>query len=101
MWHYAWSQVEPQMQGSPTHTVVAKATVRVDVAVNSAEVGTMFPGQHVTVLETAKKNGHVRVRVGPGQWISSCTKLGSHLLVPFAPQSVVYTVCTAHLAPTS
>ena len=81
-------------QLAPTHTVVHRATVRADVKVNSAEVGTMYPGQHVHVLETVKKNGHLRAQVGPGQWVSSRTKLGSNLLVPFAPQAVVYTVRT-------
>ena len=80
------------MQQAPTHTVVRKAIVRADAQIKSAEVGVMHPGQHVHVLETVKKNGHVRARVGPGQWISSLTKLGSNLLVPFAPHGALYTV---------
>ena len=83
-----------EMEQAPTHTVVHRATVRADAKVNSAEVGTMYPGQHVRVLETVKKNGHLRARVGPGQWVSSRTKLGSNLLVPFAPHAVVHTVRT-------
>jgi hypothetical protein len=83
-----------EMEQAPTHTVVHRATVRADAKVNSAEVGTMYPGQHVHVLETVKKNGHLRAQIGPGQWVSSRTKLGSNLLVPFAPQAAVYTVRT-------
>ena len=78
------------MQQAPTHTVVRKATVRTHAKIKSAEVGTMHPGQHVHVLETVKKDGHVRARVGPSQWISSRTKQGSNLLVPFAPQGQIY-----------
>jgi hypothetical protein len=77
---------------SPSHTVVHKATVRADARIKSLAVGTMQPGQHVSVLETTKQDGHIRALVGPGQWISSRTKLGRDLLVPFAPQAAVYTV---------
>jgi hypothetical protein len=66
--------------------------VRAEAAVKSREVGAMKPGQHVSILETMKKDGHVRARIGPGQWISSRTKMGNDLLVPFAPHAAVFTV---------
>lgn len=79
-------------QEAPTHTVSRAATVRAEAAVKSREVGAMKPGQHVSILETMKKDGHVRARIGPGQWISSRTKMGNDLLVPFAPHAAVFTV---------
>ena len=81
----------PEMQ-TPTHTVVRKATVRSGPALKSGVVGTMQPGQHVNVFETQKKDGHLRARVGPSEWISQTTKIGSHLIVPFAPQAQTFAV---------
>ena len=68
----------------PTHTVVQKAKVRSGPSPSSRAVGFMVPGQHVGVLETMKKDGHLRARVGPGEWISERTAMGSTLLAPYA-----------------
>ena len=76
----------------PTHTVVQKAKVRSGPSPSSRAVGFMVPGQHVGVLETMKKDGHLRARVGPGEWISERTAMGSTLLAPYAPHAQPYTV---------
>ena len=75
-----------------THTVVRTATVRAGPSPKAPSIRCLTPGQHVAVLETRKKGGHLRARVGPGEWVSERTDHGNILLVPYAPQAQPYSV---------
>ena len=80
------------LPGPPTHTVATKTTVRCESATTSKAVGTMYPGQHVCVLETVEEDGHQRARIGAARWISQTTAAGNSLLVRFAPDTPMYAV---------
>jgi len=57
----------------------AHATVRSDVAVASPKVGDHYPNETVTLFEERLADGHVRLKIGEGRWISRVTRAGNVL----------------------
>ena len=80
------------LPGPATHTVTAKAIVRCDSSTTSKVVDAMYPGQHACIIEATMQDGHQRARIGAGRWISQRTAAGSTLLVPFAPDTPMYSL---------
>ena len=62
--------------------VVAEATIRDDVLVTSASIGTLQAGSaRVTVLDVGESQGHTRIKIADGQWVSSITAEDHVLLI--------------------
>jgi hypothetical protein len=63
-----------------TLQIVAEATVRSGPRLTSQIVGELFPGERVTaVAEEREEDGHQRVCIGEGRWISRVTRRGNVL----------------------
>ena len=70
--------VEPATVGMQM-IIRAHATVRSGVAVASSKVGDHYPNETVTVFEERLADGHVRLKIGEGRWISRITPAGNVL----------------------
>ena len=64
------------------YTVVKEAIIRAGPSTKSQEVDRRKAGQKLVVLEQATSDGHLRARVGFGEWASISTNKGSILMVP-------------------
>lgn len=59
--------------------IIATATVRDGARISSKKIGELAPGDVVTVTEERTEDGHMRVCIGEGRWISRVLKDGKVL----------------------
>ena len=62
--------------------IIATATVRDGARISSKKIGELAPGDVVTVTEERTEDGHMRVCIGEGRWISRVLKDGKVLAEP-------------------
>jgi hypothetical protein len=69
-----------QPESTISMVAVAEATVRSGISIHSEAVGLLKPGSVVDVLSEGVSDGHKRVQIEPGRWVSSVTARGHVLL---------------------